>query len=1563
MTLTLFPLTKGRPWLSRFVLFFISLTGISMPQISQAQTLIAGWDFQTNTTGGTVIAVSPITQKVYQANVGSGNIYLDGSNGSSNWTNSTNTAINQLNAFTGTTVNSGLGLSTNVASPASLALVNNTANNQSLVFNVSLTGYSNLEVSYATQRTTSGFTSQQWDYSSDGLSWQPLQTITGLPTVFGLVTLNAINELNNFPNAYLRLTVNGATFSSGNNRLDNIRFMATQASPNPNDIALTSLVVPSSNSCTGDNETLETTVCNLGSNAIDLSIHPITVTYHVNTPTGLTLYTQVLNTGTLNALNGCMTSTLSQVNLYSGGSYSVYAYVSCPSLTDANPANDTSLTTIAFTNLRPNMSNYTICTDGVIPNGQGLTVTGCTGNSYQWYDVQTGGISLSSDSIFNPLVTPNAVINSSNQPGTYYLFAACSTFPSCREAAALNIRENPVPVVTTNHSCDGLTNASATVNVPRKLTILTPTPTTFDIGTAVFGPSLIDGQLTGEIASYATPDEGCTPYPAGTFAGKIALIDRGNCAFELKAYHAQMAGAIGVIIINNIPGLPPNMGPVNLYTITIPLVSVTDVDGALIRSWLNQSSIVTIQTPLPYTSVLWSNGSTTSSIQNLYTDNYSVTVVDDLGCVGTFNTHVFSSNPPQATLMASAVCPGSTNGTIKGTIDNFPNVLKVFLPDGQSQLMLMAASVFGPRILSQPINGQIYYYANPDEGCNPYPPGTFAGYVALIDRGSCTFEQKVYNAQEAGAVGVIIVNNVPDPIFTPGAANLFGITIPTIMISQADGLVLKNLLLQQPALQVQTYNYTFYWVDANAAPPQNILSFSDTLSGVGVGNYLLQVADNQIPFSPCISQNTVQVVEAQSPPTPTITPVANAVLCNNVSVLEISENSELALSLNGIDQWADLGVNTTNLNDADFTMEAWIKTTGIQQGIIVSSNNDALWEDGERAFFLDTFGRPTFVGYGNGYILCAVPVNDNVWHHVAVTWNYSLGKGHIFIDGVNQTFSSNYQANFSPNIGTFSIGRPNFLEAPNYFNGSIDEVRIWNTARTQSQIQSTMYHPISNQPNLVSYFKMNDAGGIHLREQVFGWHATTVNQPAYSFSDAFNNTYKVHYGSNIALGIYPRWAIPFADAFSGSITTPLGCSTPLSAPQVVTDYPDIIANGATTFCDSGNVTLALNPATNISRQYATQIYNYSSQYTLDLWGALQILGKPNVYPAYGDLVMAWASSSSDAQREFLELGFKYPQRINYIDIYETFSPGAIDSVFVKDDFGVWQPVYSAIASAAPPEARILHITFPGTTYTVQQVRIALNSPAVPNWNEIDAVAIGYEPVVIWNNADTALTTTVSNSGNYYATVIQQDSCIGVSNTIPVFVDSCSIALHVKLFLQGFYAGSGQLASALFNQGVSSNPFHCDSVAVSLHEPNFPYAVLETKQVMLDVNGQAQAYFLTTPPGTYYVSITHRNSIQTFLNTPIVLGPTTTMYDLTLSSGQAYGNNLIEVESGKWAMYSGDINQDLVVDAFDYVLQDPDVIAGAFGYLSTDLTGDGIVDAFDYIILDSNLISGISAITP
>ncbi|NBQ65614.1 MAG: hypothetical protein EBT95_08835 [Verrucomicrobia bacterium] len=52
---------------------------------AQSASLIAGWDFQTTTTGGTAAAASPNAPNIYQANFGSGAIYLNGSNGSSTW--------------------------------------------------------------------------------------------------------------------------------------------------------------------------------------------------------------------------------------------------------------------------------------------------------------------------------------------------------------------------------------------------------------------------------------------------------------------------------------------------------------------------------------------------------------------------------------------------------------------------------------------------------------------------------------------------------------------------------------------------------------------------------------------------------------------------------------------------------------------------------------------------------------------------------------------------------------------------------------------------------------------------------------------------------------------------------------------------------------------------------------------------------------------------------------------------------------------------------------------------------------------------------------------------------------------------------------------------------------------------------------------------------------------------------------------------------------------------------------------------------------------------------------
>ena len=133
--------------------------------------MIAQWDFQTTTNGGTAVAGAPLTPKLFVANFGTGSLYLNGTNGSSDFfepaTGSTNT---EINAFGGTTLNATGGMSTVTTSPSALAIVGGAAsvpagtfgaNGKAMVFKFSMSGLSNLSVSYAVQRTSTGFTTHQ----------------------------------------------------------------------------------------------------------------------------------------------------------------------------------------------------------------------------------------------------------------------------------------------------------------------------------------------------------------------------------------------------------------------------------------------------------------------------------------------------------------------------------------------------------------------------------------------------------------------------------------------------------------------------------------------------------------------------------------------------------------------------------------------------------------------------------------------------------------------------------------------------------------------------------------------------------------------------------------------------------------------------------------------------------------------------------------------------------------------------------------------------------------------------------------------------------------------------------------------------------------------------------------------------------------------------------------------------------------------------------------------------------------------------------------------------------
>lgn len=140
-------------------------------------------------------------------------------------------------------------------------------------------------------------------------------------------------------------------------------------------------------------------------------------------------------------------------------------------------------------------------------------------------------------------------------------------------------------------------------NVGYTLTVNQPP----DIGTttayaASFGPPLAPATLTGDLVR-ANPPLACTPLVnAAQVAGKIVLVDRGDCTFVTKVRNAQLAGAAAVVVANNQTGVILMAG--DDPTLTIPAVSITGEDGSVLRSKLPSPGVNVTLSKFAYADVI-----------------------------------------------------------------------------------------------------------------------------------------------------------------------------------------------------------------------------------------------------------------------------------------------------------------------------------------------------------------------------------------------------------------------------------------------------------------------------------------------------------------------------------------------------------------------------------------------------------------------------------------------------------------------------------------------------------------------------------------------------------------------------------------------------------------------------------------------------------------------------------------------------------------------------------------------------------------------------------------------
>jgi hypothetical protein len=230
--------------------------------------------------------------------------------------------------------------------------------------------------------------------------------------------------------------------------------------------------------------------------------------------------------------------------------------------------------------------------------------------------------------------------------------------------------------------------------------------------------------------------------------------------------------------------------------------------------------------------------------------------------------------------------------------------------------------------------------------------------------------------------------------------------------------------------------------------------------------------------------------------------------------------------------------------------------------------------------------------------------------------------------------------------------------------------------------------------------------------------------------------------------------------------------------EIIPSVPDVAITGKLSLCSAATNQLK---AVQIETRYANKVLSFSTKKSG--YSATEVLGIPNVYPDSTINNSTWISETADGQREYIVVNFPDSAPVNFINIYETFGAGAVDSVSVYNTLtDSYQTVYSGTAASAG-NARLNHITFPLTAFNVSVIRIAINSPAVSGYYAMDAIATGKIDTTasansyLWSTTATTQVISVIDTGIYSVTVSNAAGCTATASahvyTPPVVTPSIS----------------------------------------------------------------------------------------------------------------------------------------------------------------------------------------------
>lgn len=163
-------------------------------------------------------------------------------------------------------------------------------------------------------------------------------------------------------------------------------------------------------------------------------------------------------------------------------------------------------------------------------------------------------------------------------------------------------------------------------------------------------------------------------------------------------------------------------------------------------------------------------------------------------------------------------------------------------------------------------------------------------------------------------------------------------------------------------------------------------------------------------------------------------------------------NNSFALTTSTVECWFRM-TNSTSYNKTLFSMRSATGTTNTRYSLHVNP-------------FTSNIG----IYNGSGFFSYTDNIVSNTWYHIAFVLTSSTTK--VYINGVLKNTINNGYNNITGEY--FEIGRADAIYTNEYFQGDIDEVRVWDDERTATEIANSKDSElVGNESGLVAYYKFN----------------------------------------------------------------------------------------------------------------------------------------------------------------------------------------------------------------------------------------------------------------------------------------------------------------------------------------------------------------------------------------------------------------------------------------------------------------------------------------------------------